>query len=221
VKTGGVQRVPLQKDYWDRVAPEKHFSHPLRLEWLPQHLSSQAHILDHGCGYGRLIDQLFGTGYRNVVGMDFSEKMLTECRSRFPNLTLVRNDGRTLPFCDRAFDAVLLFAVLTCIPSDDDQRILLAEVMRVLRPGGIVYISDLLINTDARNVERYERYENEFGVYGVFELPEGVIVRHHREEWIEQLTRAFTRLAFERLSVTTMNGNTSAAFQYLGRVSPE
>src|SRR5215469_5212149 len=216
-----VQRIPLQTDYWDRVAPEKRFSHPLRLEWLRQHLGSQAHILDHGCGYGRLIDQLSRAGYRNVVGMDFSEKMLAECRSRSPNLTLVRNDGRTLPFCDQAFDAVLLFAVLTCIPSDDDQRILLAEVMRLLRPGGIVYISDLLINTDVRNVERYERHVNRFGVYGVFELPEGVIVRHHREEWIEQLTRTFTRLAFERFSVTTMNGNASAAFQYLGRVSPE
>jgi hypothetical protein len=38
----------------------------------------------------------------------------------------------------------------------------------------------------------------QFGVYGVFELPEGVIVRHHREEWIELLTRAFTPLVFEQ-----------------------
>lgn len=213
--------VLLQKGYWDRVAPEKRFSHPLRLEWLLQYLTSQARILDHGCGYGRLLDQLLGVGYGHAVGMDFSEKMLMECRSRFPNLTLVLNDGRTLPFCDRAFDAILLFAVLTCIPSDDDQRILLAEVKRVLRPGGILYISDLLINSDLRNVERYERYANEFGIFGVFELPEGVIVRHHLEEWIEQLTHGFSRLAFERFSVTTMNGNASAAFQYLGRLSPE
>jgi len=67
---------------------------------------------------------------------------------------------------------------------------LLAEVRRVLRPGGILYISDLLINTDVQNVERYERHANEFGVCGVFELSEGVIVRHHRKEWIERLTRA-------------------------------
>jgi ubiquinone/menaquinone biosynthesis C-methylase UbiE len=162
-----------------------------------------------------------GAGYGNVVGADFSEQMLTRCRSQFPRLTLVRNDGLTLPFRDRAFDAVLLFALLTCIPGDDDQRRLLAEVTWVLRPEGILYISDLLINTDARNVERYERHADEFGVYGVFELPEGVIVRHHREEWIESLTRAFTRLAFEHFTVTTMNGNPSAAFQYLGRMSPE
>ena len=91
----------------------------------------------------------------------------------------------------------------------------------MLRPGGILYISDLLINSDVRNLERYERYADEFGVYGVFELPEGLIVRHHREEWIEQLTGSFASLAFEHFTVTTMNRNVSAAFQYLGRVSTQ
>jgi ubiquinone/menaquinone biosynthesis C-methylase UbiE len=213
--------IPLQTDYWDRVAPEKRFSHPLRLEWLLQHLSSRARILDHGCAYGRLLDQLSEAGYGNVVGMDFSERMLMQSRSKFPHLTLVRNDGQTLPFRDRAFDAVLLFTVLTCIPNDDDQRGLLAEVRRVLRPGGFLYISDLLINSDVRNLERYGRHADEFGVYGVFKLPEGVIVRHHREEWIEQLTGAFARVEFEHFTATTMNGNESAAFQYLGRVSTQ
>jgi ubiquinone/menaquinone biosynthesis C-methylase UbiE len=83
-----------------------------------------------------------GAGYVNAVGMDFSEKMLMRGRSQFPHLTLVRNDGLTLPFRDQAFDAVLFFTVLTCIPSDGDQLVLLAEVKRVLRPEGILYISD-------------------------------------------------------------------------------
>lgn len=216
-----MQGIPLQTDYWNRVAPEKRFSHPLRLEWLLQHLRPQDRILDHWCGYGRVLDQLLGAGYSNAVGADFSESMLIRCRSNFPLLTLVLNDGQTLPFRDRSFDAVLLFTVLTCIPADDDQWALLAEVRRVLRPGGILYISDLLINSDARNLERYERHADEFGVYGVFELSEGVIVRHHREEWIEELTVAFARLAFEHFMVTTMNGNPSAAFQYLGRLSAQ
>ena len=214
-----MQGIPLQTAYWNRVAPEKRFSHPVRLEWLLRQLGPQDRILDHGCGYGRVLDQLSGAGYGNAVGTDFSGNMLIRCRSRFPQMALVLNDGQTLPFRDRSFDAVLLFTVLTCIPGDDDQRALLAEVRRVLRPGGILYISDLLINSDARNLQRYERHADEFGVYGVFELPEGVIVRHHREEWIEQLTVAFTRIAFEHFMATTMNGNSSAAFQYLGRLS--
>jgi 2-polyprenyl-3-methyl-5-hydroxy-6-metoxy-1,4-benzoquinol methylase len=62
-----VQGIPLQTDYWDRVAPEKRFSHPLRLDWL-LHLRSQARILDHGCGYGRLLNQLSGAGGHRWAG---------------------------------------------------------------------------------------------------------------------------------------------------------
>lgn len=212
-----MQGLPLQIGYWDGVAAEKCFSHPLRLDWLRRYVGPTARILDHGCGYGRSLDQLSAAGYRNIAGTDFSEKMLARCRSASPHLTLVRSDGRTLPFRDRAFDAVLLFTVLTCIPGDDDQRELIAEVKRVLRPGGILWISDLLIDSSARNLERYGRDCEEFGLYGVFRLPEGAIVRHHRKDWIEQLTAAFTPLEFEHFTVTTMNGNASPAFQYLGQ----
>ena len=93
------------------------------------------------------------------------------------------------------------------------------EVMRVLRPGGLLYLSDLLINDDPRNQERYERYANTYKCYGVFELPEGVVVRHHQPEWVEDLTSAFEKLEYEPFKATTMNRNISAAFQYLGRKS--
>ena len=101
---------------------------------------------------------------------------------------------------------------------ESEQRGLFAEVQRILRPGGLVYISDLLLNTDSRNVHRYKQFVEQFGAYGVFQLPEGVVVRHHSEEWIQSLTEAFDRLEYEPFTVTTMNGNTSAAFQYLGRL---
>jgi hypothetical protein len=82
----------------------------------------------------------------------------------------------------------------------------------------VVYISDLLLNGDARNLQRYNQFAGEFGTYGIFRLPEGVVVRHHSEEWIRTLTEGFTALKFERFTVTTMNGNKSVAFQYLGRL---
>ena len=92
------------------------------------------------------------------------------------------------------------------------------EIRRVLRPGGVVYISDLLLNSDPRNLERYHQFATQFGTFGIFQLPEGVVVRHHSEEWIRILTEGFTALKYERFSVTTMNGNESLAFQYLGRL---
>lgn len=207
-----------QASYWDRVAHEKRFSHPLCAEWLTRHLkSSQALILDYGCGYGRTLEDLTAAGYRNTVGVDFSEGMLARCRTLLPRQSLTRNDGHTLPFKDGSFDAVLLFAVLTCIPTGVDQRALVDEVKRVLHSDGLLYISDLLLNEDARNRERYERFAKAYGTYGIFELPEGVIVRHHSREWIEDLTESFKQLEYEPFSVVTMNGNPSSAFQYLGR----
>lgn len=206
-----------QVNYWDSVARQKRFSHPLRAEWLAGRLETRARVLDYGCGYGRILAELAGAGYRNLVGVDFSAAMLARCRREVPGVGLVRNDGRTLPFRSGSLDAVLLFATLTCIPQDEAQRALLAEVERVLRPGGLLYVSDLLLNEDERNRARYERGAEVYGVYGVFELPEGVVVRHHRREWVGELTGSFVELEYEPFTVTTMNGNTSAAFQYLGR----
>ena len=206
-----------QSSYWDRVAHDKRFSHPLRKNWLARYLNTQARILDYGCGYGRTLTELSGAGYENIVGMDFSETMLRRCRSEVPRSKLIRNDGRDLPLKAGSCDAVLLFAVLTCIPDGDEQRLLLAAVEHVLRPGGIIYLSDLLVNDDARNRERYQRFAEAYKCYGVFELPEGVAVRHHQKEWIDEITCSFQRLEYEPFKVTTMNGNVSAAFQYLGR----
>ena len=209
-----------QISYWDRVAYEKCFSHPLRADWLTQYLKNPlATILDYGCGYGRTLAELSRAGYTRVVGTDFSEAMLGRARREVPHSMLVRNDGSALPIKSESIEAVLLFAVLTCIPDDNDQRALLTEVDRVLRPGGLLYISDLLVNNDLRNRERYEQYAERYKCYGVFELPEGVVVRHHRKEWIAEITRAFHHLEYEPFDVTTMNGNVSAAFQYLGRKS--
>jgi SAM-dependent methyltransferase len=213
-----------QIEYWDRVAPEKRFSHPLRLDWLERELGPirrQALLIDYGCGYGRNLVELRQAGYGNIVGLDFSAGMLARCRRDFPEARLVRSDGQSLPLRTGSIAAVFLFAVLTCIPDSSEQRRLLSEIHRVLQPRGLIYISDLLINDDERNRARYEEYEETFGCYGVFELPEGVVVRHHSRKWIDELTAAFVPVEFEPFEVLTMNGNTSAAFQYLGRKPTE
>ena len=212
-----MQDMAAQSSYWDRVADDKRFSHPLCLEWLARYSNQQARILDYGCGYGRTLADLSVAGFQNLVGVDFSAAMLARASVALPRPGLVRNDGLSLPFKNGSFDAVLLFAVLTCIPDGNEQRLLLAEAARVLRPGGLLYVSDLLVNNDRRNRERYEQYAEAYGCYGVFELPEGVVVRHHQREWIEELTSPFQQLEYEPFTVTTMNGNASAAFQYLGR----
>lgn len=122
-----------------------------------------------------------------------------------------------LDLADASVDAVLLFTVLTCVPTDEGQRAVLGELRRVLRPGGLLYISDLWLQTDARNVQRYVCHHSKYGRYGVFDLPEGVTVRHHDRRWVKVLTADYQTVALDEIMVQTMNGHPARGFQWFGR----
>ena len=126
-------------------------------------------------------------------------------------------DGRETGVALGAAGGVLLFAVLTSMPRDDDQQAQIRECRRILCPGGLLYVSDLLLNDDARNIERYDRFEAKYGVRGVFELPDGGVMRHQQESWLRSLLADFQLVHCEHLVVETMNGSTSRALQAIGR----
>ncbi len=206
-----------QETYWDGVSEEKEFTLPLQMGEFERVVSREMAILDIGCGYGRTLNELHDAGFENLFGVDFSQGMIDRGHRLHPYLDLLKNDGGTLPFDDGACDAVILIAVLTCIAESEGQRGLISEIERVLKDGGILTINDYLLNTDQRNIERYDKAEGKYGVYGVFELPEGAVVRHHTPDHIFDITAGFDRLAFETVVYTTMNGNRSNGFYYIGR----
>lgn len=61
-----------QKQYWDKVAYEKEFRTPLQIDLLQRYLRPDAAILDYGCGYGRILSELYAAGYRHLAGVDIS-----------------------------------------------------------------------------------------------------------------------------------------------------
>jgi SAM-dependent methyltransferase len=205
-----------QVSYWDREGTTKTFSHPVNMDWLRKHLKPDSRILDFGCGYGRVAALLYEEGYRDVVGMDASGGMIEKARGLWPQLSFQEISPPRVPFPDGYFDAALLFAVLTCIPADDDQRAVVDELHRVMRPGGLLYVSDLWLQTDERNCRRYAQFEKSLP-YGVFEVSEGVAVRHHSRQWIALLLRQWESVAEIDIQITTMNGHEAAGFQWLGR----
>jgi SAM-dependent methyltransferase len=205
-----------QVDYWNREGTAKTFAHPVNMDWLREHLKRDARILDYGCGYGRVAALLYKEGYRDVVGVDAANGMIEKARQLYPQLSFQQIIPPKVPFPDWFFDAAVLFAVLTCIPADDDQRAVVGELHRVIRPGGLLYVSDLWLQTDERNRSRYAQFEKS-RPFGVFELPEGVAVRHHSREWIAELLSQWEPVAAADIRVTTMNGHEAAGFQWLGR----
>ena len=206
-----------QQAYWDGVSGTKQFTTPFQAELFARFVGREQNILDVGCGYGRTLGELHRRGYRSLTGVDFSRGMILRGRRENPTLDLRVMEGKTLDFPDETFDAAILFAVLTCILRDADQAFLIREIRRVLRPGGVLYVNDFLLNTDERNLARYAAGEAQLGVYGAFTLPEGAVLRHQEEGQVKRLLSDFETLHFERLTFPTMNGHTSNGFCYFGR----
>ena len=205
-----------QVEYWNRVASSKTFTHPLDLNRFSQLVKKEGRILDFGCGYGRLCDELWQEGFQNLLGVDSSPQMIERARSLFPDIPFQVVASLSLPFEDSSFDAVTLFAVLTCVISNEAQEQLIRELSRILRPGGILYVSDYPLQVDERNKIRYERDRGVFGDYGTFKTADGAVVRHHTAEWIASLLSGFRKHAHFYLDLMTMNGNEARGFQYLG-----
>lgn len=93
-------------------------------------------VLDLGCAAGVEIAALRNAGF-SVVGADYVHLMLLESQKRFaqdPKVGLARADAEFLPFSGGSFDHVVCLGVLEYLQSYDRS---IAEVYRVLRPGGI------------------------------------------------------------------------------------
>lgn len=112
-------------------------------------------VLEIGCGGGFFLPyaaQAVGEGGK-VYGLDIAVDMLARSRrylSTFPaavnnRVELVQRSAYELPFDDNSLDVVYLVAALMEIP--DPQRCL-AEVQRVLKPQGLLAVSEFLVDPD-------------------------------------------------------------------------
>ncbi|MFF2196395.1 class I SAM-dependent methyltransferase [Streptomyces sp. NPDC058157] len=204
--------------YWDSVGATKTFTHPVNLSWLAG-VSRSARVLDYGCGYGRVMAELSEHGFSDVSGVDLSPALIERGRQSRPDLRFaVLESPPDLTYASASFDVVLLFAVLTCVPDGIAQRALVDELNRVLVPGGLLYVSDVVLQDDERNHSRYAAYAQQFGTpYGVFATDDGAVCRHHDIAELRALLSGFDRVDESRIEVATMNGHRSQAVQLLAR----
>jgi ubiquinone/menaquinone biosynthesis C-methylase UbiE len=101
-----------------------------------------AEILDIGIGGGRTTELLSQAGTR-YVGIDYVRELVDAARKRHPRVHLTQMDARKLNFDNDSFDLVVFsYNGLDSVGLDDRAEIL-AEVQRVLRPGGVFLFSSL------------------------------------------------------------------------------
>lgn len=98
-----------------------------------------ARALDVGCGEGRFCRMLRAEGI-DTIGIDPTEALIAEARRRDPAGDYRIGRGEALEFADGAFDLVVSYLSLIDIP---DASAALAEMARVLAPGGTLLIANL------------------------------------------------------------------------------
>ncbi|AHF16598.1 class I SAM-dependent methyltransferase [Niabella soli] len=108
-------------------------------------------ILDIGCGAGNYPVKLLSKMITNpdITLADLSQPMLDKARERIQPLTTgmvqtVKGDFRTIPLEENSFDAIIATAVLHHLRDDVDWETAFARLYHLLRPGGSLWIFDLV-----------------------------------------------------------------------------
>ena len=97
-------------------------------------------VLDAACGTGDLAIADRAAGALTVTGLDFSERMLARARRKAPTLEWMVGDVLALPFEAATFDAATIGFGIRNV---SDLELGLAELRRVLRPGGRLAILEI------------------------------------------------------------------------------
>ncbi len=142
--------------------------------FVSQHLSAYAFMRPRVAGR-KVLEVGFGDGYGaaylaeaagEVVGVDIVAGNIPAARAKYPRagLRFEHFDGAHIPFPDGTFDAAGSFQVIEHVP---EPQIIpwLAEIQRVLKPGGRFYVSTLNLEHNQKPGKPYQKliyHEKEF-----------------------------------------------------------
>lgn len=114
--------------------------HQLETDFVSSHLNSADTILDIGCGNGTATLR-YARKVKQCHGIERSERFLGEAidnlkASNVANTRFTGGDIYQLPYEDNSLDAIITQRVLINLPSSEHQQTAIAEIHRVLKPGG-------------------------------------------------------------------------------------
>jgi SAM-dependent methyltransferase len=140
----------------------------VRYGWAAQYCTGKD-VLEVACGSGPGLGILLAKA-RSLVAGDISEKILQRARKHYGTRVDLRVlDAQELPFEAASLDVIILFEALYYIPSVDR---FLAECKRVLRPGGV-----LLISNANKDLSDFNPSPHSYQYHGVVEMSD--LIRTH------------------------------------------
>lgn len=126
---------------------------------------SDKKILDVGCGVGGVLRDFvkYGTDPSNCFGIDLLPDRIEKAKKLSPNMHFICGNAEKLPYGDKEFDLILTFTVFSSILDNTMKQNIAKEMLRVLKPEGIIlwydYFRDNPKNPDVRGVKKKEIYE--------------------------------------------------------------
>lgn len=96
-------------------------------------------VLDVGCGTGTVLSYVHKNRDIQGYGLDVSENMIAIAKEKNPEFSFVTGDSAQLPYEDRSMDVIMACMAYHHFPEQEKFR---KEALRVLKPGGSLYICD-------------------------------------------------------------------------------
>jgi SAM-dependent methyltransferase len=119
-------------------------THRFLLPWVLSEARLGEHVLEIGAGYGAATGQLRKLAPR-VASLESDPRSLQKLKAKHDcaEVTALCGDAATLPFADQSFSSAVAILVLHHLKSRELQDRALAEVHRVLRPGGSFFAFEI------------------------------------------------------------------------------
>ena len=123
---------------WQRM------THRFLLPWVLSGARLGDHVLEIGAGYGAATGHLLKLGPR-VTSLEYDPRLLRKLNAHHQcsELTTFCGDAAMLPFADQSFSSAVAILVLHHLKNRELQDCALAEVHRVLRPGGSFFAFEI------------------------------------------------------------------------------
>lgn len=139
---------------WVRRPGHDSYDRYHRDQFLPLLPGPGRRTIDVGCGEGRFTRHLASLGHR-VAGIDASPTLIAAARELAPEMELHVGSAAALPFEDASADLVVSFM---CLHDVDDLEGAVAEIARVLEPGGVLCLAVVHPLNSAGRFEKHGRF---------------------------------------------------------------
>lgn len=103
-------------------------------------------VCDVGCGSGRWLLEFAQWEAKQISGIELDADRLQKAKDRLPSADLRAGDARHLPWAENSFDMVSHFTVFSSILNPTVRQQIAAEMMRIVKPGGVITWFDFRVN---------------------------------------------------------------------------